>query len=117
MAALSSFMRRYMSLRLPTTTHVRSVEDSLPPQAQETKPADPDPASNSRDASPVRVFPTSGFPFVNSSVKLEEEAFSWYSPKKFYSARIGEVLHDKYQVITKLGHGTASTTWLCRDLQ
>ncbi|KAK4119482.1 hypothetical protein N657DRAFT_684426 [Parathielavia appendiculata] len=30
---------------------------------------------------------------------------------------IGELLHNTYQVIAKPGYGSASTTWLCRDLQ
>jgi hypothetical protein len=31
--------------------------------------------------------------------------------------RLGEVFESRYQVVAKLGHGTASTVWLCRDLR
>lgn len=31
--------------------------------------------------------------------------------------RIGEVIKDRYQVVAKLGYGTSSTVWLCRDLR
>ena len=50
-------------------------------------------------------------------MKLEEEVHSWYSANTFYPAEIGQILHDSYQVITKLGYGAASTAWLCRDLR
>lgn len=76
-------------------------------------------ASNSlqsRPPSPASVFPTSGFHEFSKSHKIDEENYSWYSPKDFYPIRIGEVIQDRYQVITKLGYGTASTSWLCRDL-
>ncbi|KAH6847722.1 kinase-like domain-containing protein [Chaetomium sp. MPI-CAGE-AT-0009] len=70
-----------------------------------------------QNQSPPRVFPSSGFEVIAQSVKLDEETHSWYSVKNFYPAAIGEVLHNRYQVVTKLGYGAASTTWLCRDLQ
>ncbi|KAL2024254.1 hypothetical protein VTK56DRAFT_9410 [Thermocarpiscus australiensis] len=53
---------------------------------------------------------------VDKSVKLEEEVYQWYSHKTFYPVRLGEIFQARYQVICKLGYGTASTTWLCRDL-
>lgn len=76
-------------------------------------------ASNSLQThppSPVRTFPTSGFYEFTKSRKVDEENYSWYSPKEFYPIRIADVIQDRYQVITKLGYGTASTSWLCRDL-
>jgi serine/threonine protein kinase len=63
------------------------------------------------------VFPSSDFELVDSLVKLEEESYSWYSVKTFYPAAIGDIFNNTYQVITKLGYGSASTTWLCRDLR
>ncbi|KAK2613298.1 hypothetical protein N8I77_000219 [Diaporthe amygdali] len=98
------------SLAKPSTTLVA---------AHQTKAAQsPSMASNSsqRPPSPARVFPTSGFHEFSKSHKVDEENYSWYSPKEFYPIRIGEVIQDRYQVITKLGYGTASTSWLCRDL-
>ncbi|OAX78444.1 CMGC/SRPK protein kinase [Emergomyces africanus] len=47
---------------------------------------------------------------------VEEEKTQYYSPARFYPARLGEVLNDRYQLATKLGHGSNSTVWLARDL-
>lgn len=73
--------------------------------------------SQSRAPSPVREFPSSGFPVIGKSDKLEEENHAWYSTKNWYPVQIGEVFQDRYQVITKIGYGTASTSWLGRDLR
>ncbi|KAK3375702.1 kinase-like protein [Lasiosphaeria ovina] len=40
----------------------------------------------------------------------------FYDPATFYPAGIGQVIHDRYQVVAKLGYGTTATTWLCHDL-
>ena len=40
-----------------------------------------------------------------------------YNPKHYYPVKLGEVLHERYKIIGKLGFGSASTVWLCRDLQ
>ena len=48
---------------------------------------------------------------------LEEESFPWYGQEIFYPVRIGEVFKSRYQVIGKLGYGSVSTAWLCRDLE
>ncbi|KAB8078502.1 kinase-like domain-containing protein [Aspergillus leporis] len=37
--------------------------------------------------------------------------------KIFYPVYIGEVFAPRYQVVSKLGYGTSSTAWLCRDLR
>ena len=47
----------------------------------------------------------------------EEELFAWYSPDEWYPVRIGEVFQSRYQVLLKLGYGSVSTAWLCRDLR
>ncbi|KAL9028037.1 MAG: hypothetical protein Q9196_003531 [Gyalolechia fulgens] len=70
-----------------------------------------------RSASPPRIFPTSGFKALNHVEKLEEENWDWYKPGVFYPVRIGEVFHSRYQVLGKLGYGSRSTAWLCRDLR
>ncbi|KAL2068572.1 hypothetical protein VTL71DRAFT_14909 [Oculimacula yallundae] len=67
-------------------------------------------------SSPPRELPTPAFEVLDSSYLLEEETFSWYNPEAFYPVRIGEVFRFKYQVIGKLGYGSVSTVWLCRDL-
>lgn len=50
------------------------------------------------------------------SQKVDEENYSWYSPRDFYPIRLGEVIQERYQIISKLRYGTASTSWLRRDL-
>ncbi|KAK7431825.1 hypothetical protein QQZ08_001766 [Neonectria magnoliae] len=47
----------------------------------------------------------------------EEEELPTYEARDFYPVKLGEVFQDKYQVVAKLGFGTGSTVWLCRDLQ
>jgi len=44
---------------------------------------------------------------IDVSVKIEEETLPFYDPRLFYPVRIGEVLGKRYQVISKLGYGTA----------
>ncbi|KAK4155789.1 Serine/threonine-protein kinase [Chaetomidium leptoderma] len=101
MRSLTSFFRRH----LPSASNTGAKTDES--QSPET----------ARDQSPPRVFPSSGFDIVKPSQKLEEENYSWYSVKDFYPAAIGEVFQNTYQVVAKLGYGTASTTWLCHDLR
>ncbi|KFZ09042.1 hypothetical protein V502_08986 [Pseudogymnoascus sp. VKM F-4520 (FW-2644)] len=69
-----------------------------------------------RPPSPQRQPPTSGFEVLDDAYLLEEKTFSWYSPDDFYPVQIGELFRSKYQVLGKLGFGSVSTAWLCRDL-
>jgi hypothetical protein len=55
-------------------------------------------------------------PRIDPSLLVEEENSPYYEPAYFYPARIGELLIDRYQIATKLGHGSRSTVWLARDL-
>ena len=66
--------------------------------------------------SPAREPPTSGFEILDNAYLLEEETFPWYDAKAFYPVRIGEIFQSRYQVLGKLGFGSVSTAWLCRDL-
>ncbi|KAK1139033.1 hypothetical protein N8T08_001337 [Aspergillus melleus] len=70
-----------------------------------------------RGASPPVCFPTSGFETVHPSEVLDEERFEQFKQGQYYPANIGDVISSKYQVIGKLGFGTASTVWLARDLE
>ncbi|XHG05702.1 hypothetical protein AWENTII_008916 [Aspergillus wentii] len=63
-----------------------------------------------------RVFPRSGFEILDSSERFEEEFFPSYAKECYYPVHIGEVFNSQYQVVTKLGFGSSSTVWLCRDL-
>ncbi|POS74249.1 hypothetical protein DHEL01_v207365 [Diaporthe helianthi] len=73
--------------------------------------------SQPRPPSASRVFPSSGFRNFSRFHRKDEENYSWYSSKDFYPICIGQLIRDRYQVITKLGYGTSSTSWLCRDLR
>ena len=64
-----------------------------------------------------RVFPDSGFYRLDSTARFEEETLPGYLEERYYPVHIGEVFKSRYQVITKLGFGSSSTVWLCRDLQ
>ena len=70
-----------------------------------------------RTPSPPRKYPSSGFKVINTIDKLEEENWEWYKPGLFYPVCIGEVFQTRYQVVGKLGYGSHSTAWLCRDLK
>ncbi|TDZ49723.1 Serine/threonine-protein kinase SRPK [Colletotrichum trifolii] len=71
-----------------------------------------------RDSSPPRQLPhAEPEEIYPRHVCLEEENFSWYEPGKWYPVAIGEVFESRYQVLLKLGFGSASTSWLCRDLK
>ncbi|KAG8408734.1 hypothetical protein J3459_011016 [Metarhizium acridum] len=48
--------------------------------------------------------------------KLEEELFADYIASRYYPARFGEMLKNRYQIVGKLGFGASSTVWLARDL-
>lgn len=69
-----------------------------------------------RSASPKRSFPNSGFKIFGEVEKLEEEKWEWYERDLFYPVHIGEIFQSQYQALGKLGYGTRSTAWLCRDL-
>lgn len=64
-----------------------------------------------------RIFPTKGFGLLPTNTRFEEERLVGYQANDFYPVRLGEVFQARYQVVAKLGFGTASTVWLCRDLQ
>jgi hypothetical protein len=64
---------------------------------------------------PQRQFLTSGF-VVDISRKIEEEDLPLYKAENYYPASIGQVLESRYQIVSKLGYGTSSTVWLCRNL-
>lgn len=66
--------------------------------------------------SPPQIFARSGFVEVDVAEKLEEEKVPAYKPEDFYPAYIGDVFRSRYQIVSKLGFGTKSTVWLCRDL-
>ncbi|KAK7934577.1 hypothetical protein PG985_000072 [Apiospora marii] len=75
------------------------------------------PSSLRTMSSLVRSFPRDGFDVLPADKPIQEERLSSYDPNDFYPVRLGEILGGRYQVLAKLGFGSFSTTWLCRDLQ
>ncbi|KAE8316886.1 kinase-like protein [Aspergillus transmontanensis] len=63
-----------------------------------------------------RAFPDSGFHSLDSTVRFEEETLPDYLEERYYPVHIGEIFKSQYQAVTKLGFGSSSTVWLCRDL-
>ena len=64
-----------------------------------------------------RAMPTSGWEKIPVEDKIEEETLPDYQAEKFYPVRLGEIFESRYQVVAKLGYGSVSTVWLCRDLE
>ncbi|GKZ40087.1 hypothetical protein AbraIFM66950_002279, partial [Aspergillus brasiliensis] len=48
---------------------------------------------------------------------VDEEICPGYDSRRFYPARPGEVLDNRYQILVKVGWGTSSTTWFARDMR
>jgi serine/threonine-protein kinase SRPK3 len=67
-------------------------------------------------AVPVRSFPASGFEIIPRSEKVEKK-LPGNDVNEYYPMRIGAIIKGRYQVVTKLGYGTTSTVWPCRDLR
>ncbi|KAK5745971.1 hypothetical protein LTR17_001101 [Elasticomyces elasticus] len=56
------------------------------------------------------------FKSIEPDLLVEEETLDGYKPERYYPVTLGQLLHNRYQVVGKLGYGIASTVWLCRDL-
>lgn len=50
-------------------------------------------------------------------VLLEEERVPGYRPEFYYPANPGDVLNNRYKILSKLGWGSASTVWLAEDME
>ncbi|OJJ97890.1 hypothetical protein ASPACDRAFT_1857911 [Aspergillus aculeatus ATCC 16872] len=59
---------------------------------------------------------TSGCELIDASTKIEEETLPSYTPESYYPVEQGEIMNDRYQVVSKIGYGGSSTVWLARDL-
>ncbi|OAA57898.1 protein kinase-like protein [Niveomyces insectorum RCEF 264] len=71
--------------------------------------------TNNQTVAP-RQFPMTGFRALPCEVKIEEERLEHYVAGDFYPVTIGDVFQSRYQVVAKLGFGSASTVWLAKDL-
>lgn len=65
----------------------------------------------------ARTYADQNFEKLAEDEKIEEEGVPDYRAEQFYPVCLGEVFNSRYQVVAKLGFGTASTIWLCRDLE
>lgn len=61
------------------------------------------------------VFPSVGFETLPLDNPVAEEKLPGYKAERYYPARIGQVLNDRYQIVGKLGFAGGSTVWACRD--
>jgi hypothetical protein len=78
--------------------------------------------TNTRAVSPVslRVSATIMEKKLNllpATERIEEETVANYQADQYYPVELGNIFHSKHQVLAKLGFGTTSTVWLCRDLE
>lgn len=53
---------------------------------------------------------------LDLSALIEEETLRDYKAERFYPVQVGEAFNGRYRIISKLGYGSASTVWFCRDL-
>ncbi|KAI1399226.1 hypothetical protein F4819DRAFT_429346 [Hypoxylon fuscum] len=65
----------------------------------------------------AHAFSVNGFEALPAHQKFEEETVPAYKADNFYPVKQGDIFKSRYQVVTKLGFGTCSTVWLCRDLE
>jgi serine/threonine-protein kinase SRPK3 len=74
-------------------------------------------ASSQQPPTESRVSPGAGFRLIDPSSLVEEETIPDYRAQRYYPVVFGEVFSERYQVVGKLGYGSSSTIWLCRDLK
>lgn len=56
--------------------------------------------------------PFNEYNWINGSENLEK-----YKPEGYHPVMIGDVLHDRYRIVDKLGFGGYSTVWLAHDIR
>ncbi|KAI7345746.1 hypothetical protein KC354_g14585 [Hortaea werneckii] len=52
---------------------------------------------------------------MQTDERVEEETVPNYDSSRYYPVQIRDIFQDRYEVLGKLGYGTTSTTWFCRD--
>jgi serine/threonine-protein kinase SRPK3 len=62
-------------------------------------------------------FSNANFVRIPECHKIDEETLPDYLASRYYPARIGQVLGERYQIVGKLGFGSTSTAWLARDME
>lgn len=112
-----------MSLFYPRAIarHLRRPMDIISPHCKNLRP--PPPArhvsgmksSSKAQASCPTALRNTLFDVLPLHDLVEEETVPNYDPSKFFPIHLGAVLRSRYRVVAKLGFGTSSTVWLCRD--
>lgn len=87
---------------------------SLGPPLFPLGPPAPRPTFSTRQRQPLdrNYSATANYNFVDGVERLEK-----YVPGGFHPVIVGDKLHNRYEVVDKLGHGGWSTVWLVRDSQ
>ncbi|KAI7279632.1 hypothetical protein KC345_g5242 [Hortaea werneckii] len=52
---------------------------------------------------------------IQTDQKVEEETVPNYNSSRYYLVQIRDIFLNRYEVLGKLGFGSTSTTWFCRD--
>lgn len=60
--------------------------------------------------------PDNNAPLLSAAKPIEEETLPKYSHRTFYSAKLGDRLNNRYEIVAKLGYGMTATVWLAKDL-
>ncbi len=84
----------------------------------------PDPAFKfGHDIYCYSIFPADAFHSIPFQLLLFLSLFIWFSflflsffPGGYHPVKIGDLFHNRYHVVRKLGWGHFSTVWLCWDL-
>ncbi|KAJ6008373.1 hypothetical protein N7540_012349 [Penicillium herquei] len=61
-------------------------------------------------------FPPNPGPPIPQHKLIDEEKLPGYNSGVYYPAKQGELLADKFQLVSKVGFGTQSTVWFARDI-
>lgn len=114
---MANVLRTFHLCRASNPRHIPSARRLITPYQRSRFFVRNIASSSTRCAVQPRCFPTDGFTLLPTDVKYEEERLIGYQAGDYYPVRLGEVFDDRYQIVAKLGFGTASTVWLCRDFQ
>ena len=52
---------------------------------------------------------------LSAEVPIEEEGNPGYNAKHFLPVNLGDIFHNKYKIVAKIGWGASSTVWLAQD--